>query len=65
VKLVLVARRQKELDVVANTCKTAGASDVLAIRADFSNATEMDTVFQATVAKFGRYACLDSSQRRM
>jgi short-subunit dehydrogenase len=54
VKLVLVARRQKELDAVATTCKAAGASDVLAIRADFSNGTEMDTVFRATIAKFGR-----------
>ncbi len=52
-KLALVARRREKLEEVAASCKKLGATDVLVLPKDLSDASSCSQVVNETVAKFG------------
>ncbi|KAJ3675803.1 hypothetical protein LUZ60_004845 [Juncus effusus] len=53
-RLVLVARRVKSLEEVAETCRDIGSPDVLIMPADVSKPDACQNFVEATIAKFGR-----------
>jgi len=52
--LVLVARREKELQIVGDKAKQLGAKQVLVIPADMSNGQSCEDIIYRTVKTFGR-----------
>ena len=60
-RLSLVARNVGNLDSVAEACKTAGASEVLALSRDLSITEECISAVEDTIAHFKGLYCRHST----
>lgn len=59
--LVLVARREGRLRIVADKAKQLGSPDVLVAKADVSNNADCKNVLDQTIRHFHKYKCMYNS----
>src|ERR1700728_4375320 len=53
-RLSLASRSEAALELVAEECREAGAADVVVLSVDIAEADQVQKLFDATLAQFGR-----------